>query len=127
MDDGNSLLLQRTWVALTNGSTVYDLDPAFKVSKPVAGIALTSALGSTGTTISNALWSAAGGTSTANYVSGMNEASVRGKLTQYTTNLLNYLQTNCPNASVPEVLGGWQTTRATAYDYRTSPTFTTED
>ena len=123
---GNYLLLQRTWVVLTNGSTVYNLDPAFKVSEAVPGIALTSALGGTSTTISNGLWSAAAGTNTANYVSGLNEASLRGTLTQYTTNVLNYLQNNSPNASVQDILGGWQISPATSDDYRTNSVFSTE-
>ncbi|MGH7988880.1 MAG: DUF6531 domain-containing protein, partial [Limisphaerales bacterium] len=57
---------------------------------------------------SNAVMTAAGGTDTANYVTNLNEANLRGLLTGYTTNLLNYLQSNAPNASVDQVLGGWQ-------------------
>jgi RHS repeat-associated protein len=38
----------------------------------------------------------------------LNEANLRGTLTGYTTNLLNYLQSNAPNASVQQILGGWQ-------------------
>jgi RHS repeat-associated protein len=121
------LLLQRTWVVLTNSGTVYNLDPAFKVSEPLTGIGLTSALGGTSASISNGLWSAAGGTSMANYVSGLSEGSLRGTLTQYTTNVLNYLQNNSPNASVQEILGGWQITPATASDYRTTTLFSTAD
>ena len=109
--DGNTFDIQRTWVALTIGSTTYQLDPAFKISKPVSalsGFSLTNALGGTGTTISNALLSAAAGTNTVNYAQNLNEAAVRSKLTAYTTNLLNYIQSNSPNASVQDILGGWQ-------------------
>ena len=108
LQDGNTFLFQRVWVTLTIGSTNYYLDPAFKVSEPVSGISLTTAMGGSSTTISNSLLSVEGGTDNANYCSGLNEANLRGSLTGYTTNLLNYLQSNSPNASVLQVLGGWQ-------------------
>jgi RHS repeat-associated protein len=114
-NDGNTFDVQRTWVALTIGSTTYQLDPAFKVSEPVSalsGFSLTNAMGGAGTTISNALLTAAAGTDNGNYAQSLNEAALRSKLTGYTTNLLNYIQTNAPNASVQDVLGGWQITPA---------------
>jgi RHS repeat-associated protein len=129
--DGNSFYIQRLWVALTIGGTTYQLDPAFKVSEPIttlSGFSLTNAMGGSGTTISNALLTAAGGTDNGNFAQSLSESSVRGKLTGYTTNLLNYLQSNAPNASVQQVLGGWQITPA--YDpfdysiYTTFPTYT---
>jgi RHS repeat-associated protein len=117
----DSFEFQRVWVALTIDSTTYQLDPAFKISEPVAalpGFSLTNAMGGAGTSISNVLWSTAAGSLTANYVSGMSEVSVRGALTRYTTNLINYLQSNCPNASMEDVLGGWQITPAyNTWDY----------
>ena len=75
VDDGNTFVIQRTWVALTIGSTTYQLDPAFKISEPVPGIALANALGGSGTTISNALLTAAAGTDTGNYAQSLNEAA----------------------------------------------------
>ena len=129
--DGNSFLIQRLWVALTIGGTTYQLDPAFKISEPIttsSGFSLTNAMGGSATTISNALLTAAGGTDNGNFAQSLSESSVRGKLTGYTTNLLNNLQSNAPNASVQQVLGGWQITAA--YDpfdysiYTTFPTYT---
>lgn len=105
----NNFLIQRTWVALQIGSTTYQLDPAFKVSLPVpalAGFSLTNAMGSD--TVSNDLMSAAGGTDNASYAQYLSESAVRGKLTAYTTNLLNYLQNNAPAAGMQDILGGWQ-------------------
>ena len=102
--DNNTLGMQRVWVTLTIGSTNYLLDPAFKVSEPTNGINLASAMGFS----SNAVMTAAGGTDTANYVTNLNEASLRSALTGYTTNLLNYIQSNYPNASVQQILGGQQ-------------------
>jgi len=103
-DDNNTIGFQRVWVILTIGGTTYHLDPAFKVSEPVTGISLTNTIGFS----TSGLLSAAGGTDTGNYVTNLNEANIRATLTGYTTNLLNYLQSNAPNASVQQVLGGWQ-------------------
>ncbi len=125
--DGNSYEFQHVWVALTLGETTYDLDPSFKVSEPVAGLSLTNFLGDTSAGLSNALMSAAGGTSTANYVSGMSEATARSKLTQYSTNLLNAIQSNAPNYSVQQVLGGWQITPAKPSDFTQSFRFPIDD
>jgi len=114
MGDNNHLAFQRAWVTLTIGGTTYLLDPAFKVSQPVAalsGFSLTTAFGSS--TVSNDLMSAAAGTDTTNYAKNLSESAVRGKLTGYTTNFLNYLQNNFPNASVQDVMGGWQTVSST--------------
>jgi len=105
----NNFLIQRTWVQLTLGSTNYQLDPAFKVSLPVSplpGFSLTNAMGSG--TVSNDMFSAAGGTDNTNYTQYLSESAVRNKLTTYTTNLLNYLQNNAPTARMQDVLGGWQ-------------------
>jgi len=105
----NNFLIQRTWVALTVGSTTYQLDPAFKISQPVpalSGFSLTNAMGSG--TVSNDLLSAAGGTDNANYAQNLSESAVRGKLAAYTTNLLNYVQNNAATARMQDILGGWQ-------------------
>ena len=56
---------------------------------------------------------AAGGTDAGSYVSGLNETSLRNSLTGYTTNFLNYLQSNCPNATLPEILSGQMIVPAT--------------
>lgn len=100
--DQSNLYFHRVWVRLTWGGFTYPLDPAFEVNAPVAGIDLTNAMGFG----SNAVWTAAGGTGDAHYVQNLNELNVRNKLRDYTTNLLGFLQSHHPNASVEEILGG---------------------
>lgn len=102
--DNNTIAFDRVWVTLTVGTTTYTLDPAFKVSEPVAGINLQSAMGLN----TNTLMTAAGGTATADYVQGVSEANVRSALVGMNNNLLAVLQANNPNASVQQILGGWQ-------------------
>jgi RHS repeat-associated protein len=116
--------VQHTWVSVTVGGTNYQLDPAFKVSVPVSGITnLAAAMGLS----SNALMAAAGGTDTGTYCSGLNEANLRNTLTSYTTNLLNYLQSNYPNASVEQILGGSQIVPYTNADLSEAIAFNNSD
>ncbi len=98
----NALVFHHVWVRLTWNNTVYSLDPAFKVYEPVSGINLATAMGLD----TNQLMTAAGGTVTANYVQNLSETNLRNKLRDYTTNFLNYVQSNYPNASVEQILGG---------------------
>ena len=109
MGDNSHVAFQRVWVTLNIGGTSYLLDPAFKISQPIAalsGFSLPTAIGST--TISNDLVSAAAGTDNTNYASNLNEVAMRSKLTSFTTNLVNYIQSNFPTASVQDITGGWQ-------------------
>ena len=103
LSDSNTLAFQRVWVTLTLNSTNYYLDPAFKVSVPITNsFNLASAMGFS----SNSIMSAAGGTNTTNYVSGLNETNLGNTLTGYAAGLLNTIQSNYPNASVQQILSG---------------------
>ncbi len=117
----NTFAFQRIWVTLTIGSTTYYLDPAFKVYEPISGINLTNAMGFT----SNSLMSVAGGTANSYSVSGLNEAAIRNNLAAYTTNLLSYIQSNTPNASVADILSGWRVVPSTNTTLSSSLPFTT--
>jgi len=114
MGDNSHVAFQRVWVTLTIGGTTYNLDPAFKINQPVAalaGFSLPTGIGSSA--VSNDLIAAAAGTDSTNYTKNLNEAAVQNNLTAYTTNLLGYLQNSFPNASVQDVIGGWQVAPAT--------------
>ena len=100
----NVLAFHRAWLLLTIGGTNYYLDPAFKVSEPVSGINLASAMGlNTNTLLSNS-----GGTDATNYVQSLNESSLRSTLQGYNSNLLATIQSNYPNATVQQIIGGQQ-------------------
>jgi len=101
-DGTDDLIFHRVWVRLTWQGYVYSLDPAFKISEPITGISLTNAMQWS----SNAVWTAVGGTGTADYVQNLNETNLQKKLVEYTTNLLTFIQNNSPNCSVEEVIGG---------------------
>ena len=100
----NDILIQHMVVSLTVGGTNYYLDPSLKVSQPVAGANLASAIGVS----SNTLWTAAGGTDTGSYTGGLNEGSLRTSLQSGNSNLLSYISNSVPNATVAQVIGGQQ-------------------
>ena len=122
LNDGNTFMFQRVWVTLTLGSKTYYLDPAFKISNPTYGIAN---LAATMNLTSNALMTAAAGTDTGTYVTNVNEANIRGILAGYTTNFLNYVQSNYPNATLPQIIGGWQILASTDTALSTNTSFET--
>ena len=117
--DTNDIAFQRLWVTFANNGVIYYLDPSFKVSEPIPGINLSSAMGlNTGTLLTNA-----GGTNTGNYVSGLNESSLRGSLQNCNSNLLLYLSNNLPNATVAQVVGGQQIVSSTGLPLTNALTF----
>jgi RHS repeat-associated protein len=126
--DGNYLLFQRLWVSLNVNGVTYNLDPAFKVSEQIGNNTLTNALGASGLSISNSLLSSAGGTDNGNFAQSLSEVNLRGRLTGYTTNLLNYLQSNAPNSTVEDLIGGWVVRAASnTVDFSTETSFETDD
>ena len=100
--DTTNLYFHHIWLQVTINGTNYTLDPAFKIGQTNAGINIDNAAQIN----TNNLISDAGGTATADYVQNLSESSIRSDLTTYTANLRNYIQTNMPNASVQQVLGG---------------------
>ena len=116
--DTNTLILPRIWINLAVSGTNYYLDPAFKVSEPVSGINLGSAMGLNVTNLTNS----AGGTDTGYSVSGLNEAGVRSALQSCNSNLITYLSNN-PNASVAQIIGGQQIVPSNGSPLKTSLLF----
>ncbi len=98
--DDHTFALHRVWVTLVIGGMTNYLDPAFKVSEPTNGIDLATAMKLDTTN----LLTVAAGTSNSNYVQNVSETAIQNKLRDYTTNLLGYIQSNYPNASVEQIL-----------------------
>src|SRR5581483_6331539 len=117
--DTNTIGIQRVWLTLTVGGTTYYLDPSFKVSMPIAGITLPTAMSFS----SNTLWTTAGGTDNGYSVSSLNEGAIRGTLQACNSNLLNYISNNVPNYSVSQVVGGEQIVSSSGLPLTTSNRF----
>ena len=102
--DTNDVLFHHVWVqVMVNGSN-YNLDPAYKVNLPVGGIGLDGAMQLNTNTLISAVSS--GSTATADYVQNLNEANLRSTLGSYNSNLLGYIQSTCPNATVQQIVSG---------------------
>lgn len=104
-DDGVfDISIPHVWVHLTVGTTNYYLDPTFKHNQQIGGINLAWRMALN----TNTLYTSAGGTSTTNYVKGLNEAALDNTLQTLDGNLLNTIQSLFPNDSVQQILGGWK-------------------
>ncbi len=96
--------MKHVWVRANIDGTWYALDPSFKPYAYSQGIDLVPILGYTRDThLAGAL---AGATVTAEYARNINTASISSNLTQYATNLAQYLRDNMPFASLADVVGG---------------------
>jgi RHS repeat-associated protein len=102
--DTNDLLFHHVWVQLPLNGTNYELDPSVKVYQQVIGSNLDTAMQLNASTLISDVSS--GSTATADYVQGLDEGNLRNDLNNWTANLVNYIQTNNPNASVQQIVGG---------------------
>ena len=93
------------WVKCVIGGTAYMFDPAYKTfNAATAGINLATATGYNRTTLkANSL---SGSTVTANSIANFNLSNFESTMTGYVNNLISYLRTNSPAATLEDVLGG---------------------
>jgi len=102
---GWDMVLSHMWVNVDIGGTTYALDPSRKTytrTAPVSG--LDTILGyNAGTFLSNAQ---SGATVTADYVQDLNTTNIHSDLTTMASNLTAWIQTNQPDATVDDILGG---------------------
>lgn len=99
-----TLQVYRVWVELQDGGITYTLDPAFKPSEKVAGIDLAAAMGYS----QSAFLSSAGGTTTATSVQNLNRPSIESDLATLAGNLIQHIRSNSANATVKEIVGGYE-------------------
>ncbi|HXI69558.1 MAG TPA: RHS repeat-associated core domain-containing protein [Verrucomicrobiae bacterium] len=118
----NDVLFHHVWVQVTLNGTNYTLDPAYKVNQPIGGIGLDGAMQLNTTTLISSVSS--GSTATADYVQNLNEANLRSTLGSYNSNLLSYIQSTCPNASVQQIVSGQSIVPSTGQPLGQSTPFT---
>ena len=118
------------WVKVDIGGTDYHFDPALKAYTTITGMNLDTALSySQSTFLSNAK---SGATVTSDYVQNLNRSNIRDDLEDFTDNLISYIETNDPDATTADVIGGREivaqsgTVRDTAHpDLQSGTTVTT--
>ena len=99
------LRVSHCWVQVDISGTDYVFDPALKAYTNIAAsIDLATALDYDRTDFMNDATS--GATITSDYVEDMNRTNVRDNLATMTGNLVDYLRTNAPTATLDDVLGG---------------------
>lgn len=100
----DSTTLDHLWVKVDIGGTDYVFDPSFKTYTYEAGVNLASAIG-----FNKAMFQSnaqSGATITATSVVNMNKTNIHNDLNGYSQTLLSYIQSNMPDASLDEVIGG---------------------
>ena len=129
VDGSNNLSLEHCWVQVNISGTNYAFDPAFKQYTATTGVNLETAMGyDRADFLSDAN---SGSTLTADYVQNINDANVQTNLQTYSMNLINWIKTNMPAASVDQILGGHSivavtgTVRQTALSYHDNTQTTT--
>lgn len=100
----NVLRILRFWAKVNIDGTYYYFDPAYKTYDTVQGLSRTELEAAMGYNQSDFL-NTAGGTFQDNWVQNMDENAIRSELATLSTNMVNYLRADHPNASVDEILG----------------------
>jgi Transglutaminase-like superfamily len=100
--------IAHVWVSVTGGSlgtTTYVYEPSFKTNTtPTTGINLAAARSYSQ---SSFLATAESGyTLTSNSIQNLNTANLQSALTGYANNLVSYIKTNMPTATLKDVVGG---------------------
>ncbi|MDP3510777.1 MAG: RHS repeat-associated core domain-containing protein [Candidatus Melainabacteria bacterium] len=98
------LRMSHCFVKVNISGTDYVFDPAMKSYTTTTGINLATALSYSRTTLMSD--ASSGATINANYVQNINRGNVRSDLATYTANLVSYIKTNMPAATLDDIVGG---------------------
>jgi RHS repeat-associated protein len=123
--DGSTVRMDHVWVRVRVGTTWHPLDPSFKSYAATPGIDLGSALG-----YNRAAFLAAaeqGAQIRTDYIRDINESNITSRLTEYATNLMDYLRQNAPFAYLSEIVGGREIVPVTVDSLPTQLPYTVVD
>ncbi|MDX2105631.1 MAG: RHS repeat-associated core domain-containing protein [Candidatus Melainabacteria bacterium] len=100
------ITLSHIWVKVEIDSTDYVLDPSYKSYTNIASIDLEAAMDyNQGNLLTAADTGATHGTADL-WIQDVNEAGIKTELEGYASNLIDWIKTNNPTASLDEILGG---------------------
>lgn len=123
-DAGATQAWLRVWVRVThdpqNQTVNYYLDPAFKTYTQVDGIDVPAAMGSSKADI---LAASGANTQTSHpwYAQGLSETGLADYLAARSANLVNAIQTQTPNGTPADILGGWRLVESESDSLNTTP------
>lgn len=98
------VVLSHCWVKCTISGTAYYFDPSRKTYNVTAPIDLETVSGYNSTSFESACFS--GATVTSDYVQNVNTANMTDELDTMATNLVDWIGTNKPDATVDDIIGG---------------------
>jgi RHS repeat-associated protein len=107
--------IKHVWVAWVDGGTTYYFDPSYKQytrTNPLSSVTLAAALDYNSTTYLSDAESGATIDGGGDFVQKMNRGNIRDNLSTYTTNLIDYINSNTigsappGTATVDDILGG---------------------
>ncbi|MBS1955277.1 MAG: hypothetical protein JST89_13915 [Cyanobacteria bacterium SZAS-4] len=104
----NMLTLTHCWVQVDIGGILYQYDPSMKEHTFTNGINLMTASGYSQSDLLTAMQTGATVDPSGDYVQNLNHAALNAKLATYSTNLVNYIKTNLPTATMDDIIGGQQ-------------------
>ena len=103
--DVTDITLGWAWVKVTIDGTAYVFDPSTKTYERSAGLAnLASAMGYSQSGLISDVET--GATINPTDISGLSRAALRSNLSQYASNLVDYIRTNNPTATTADIIGG---------------------
>lgn len=109
----DTITLTHCWVQVNIAGTFYVYDPSFKAHTYKTGINLTTASGYSQSDLLTAMQTGATIDPNGDFVQNLNHTAMNAKLATYATNLVNYIKTNIPDATMDDVVGGRQIVPAT--------------
>jgi RHS repeat-associated protein len=102
-----TLQMSHCWVQVDIGGTLYMLDPSYKAyTTTAASINLTTATSYSQATLLTQAQVGATVDGSGNWIQNVNKANIATELNTLSTNLVNYIKTNNPTATLDDVLGG---------------------
>ena len=116
--------LDHVWAKVNISGTNYVFDPSFKSYSSTAGIDLRTAMGYDANTF--LARASAGTTIQPTYVQNINKANLTADMNSYSTNLVNYIRSNLPAATMKEVIGGRTIVPTTTVPRQTSLPYPSE-
>lgn len=91
------------WVTVKIDGVWYQFDPSYKTYTATPGVDLETIIGYDQTAFETA--ALAGSTSTADYLQNINATGIATKLNEYEANLIDWINTNQPDASFEDLIG----------------------
>lgn len=102
-----TLQMSHCWVQVDIGGTLYMLDPSYKAyTTTAASINLTTATSYSQATLLTQAQVGATVDGSGNWIQNFNKTNIATELNTLSTNLVNFIKTNNPTATLDDVLGG---------------------